>query len=128
MENLIEILRHVKTNQSLQMLDVDELNEAVTLFEALSSQAKNLITELSKDDEEEDDDSEFIEIIIDGKPDLIKKDIEVLNISCNNFTTLPAAIYRLKKLNKLYLYNNNFPLEEKRKIRKRFPPKVEIHF
>lgn len=127
MNNLITTLRDSKKNSNLHQLSSKELEELILLCTSLSKDARILLEEMANQ-EEDDSDDEFIEIEIDGKPDLIKRDIKVLNISCNRFKTLPKPIYKLKKLQKLYLYSNEFSSEEKIRIRKSFPASVQIYF
>ncbi len=128
METLFKNLRTIDVNDIKHTLNIKELQEMQLLLDSVSEMVKTKIIELSKQEEEDDDDSGFIEITIAGKPDLIKKDIKELNISCNNFTVLPDAIYKLKRLRKLYLYSNNFSTEEKKNIRRRFPREVQLYF
>ena len=125
MENFVEILNHVKKAEVIRHMSTDELQEARLLLNSLADDIESRIADIST---QNDDESDYIEIEIDGKPDLIKKNIKVLNISCNNFTTLPLPIYNLKNLKKLYLYSNNFSNSEKQTIRKRFPSSVQIYF
>ncbi len=127
MNPLIDSLKNVKTDSIRKNSNIEELQELQLLLDSISEQVKTQLIELSKQ-EEQDDDEGFIEIMVDGKVDLIKKDIKELNVSCNNFKVLPDPIYKLKKLKKLYLYSNNFSDEEKKNIRKRFPKSVQLHF
>ena len=127
MNDLIQTLRETKTNDALRQQSPKELEELIRLFGDLSKTAQTIL-EKQILETEDDSDEEFIEIQIDGKPDLIKKSIKVLNISCNDFKTLPAAIYKLKHLQKLYLFSNKFSVEEKKKIRRTFPARVQIYF
>lgn len=129
MSNLIGVLRQTKKNNSLQTHSKEELEELIRLFSDLLEESQiQMETIVDAEEEEGDSEEEFIEIEIDGKPDLIRKNIKVLNISCNNFERLPTPIYKLKQLKKLYLYSNRFSPEEKRKIRQSFPSKVQIYF
>ncbi len=125
MEDLITVLKKTREESLLEQLSEKELQEARFLFEALAKEAEAKIREMSK---KEETPSDYIELVFDGRPDLIKRDIKVLNLSCNNYTTLPEEIYQLKHLTKLYLYSNKFTQEEKVNIRRRFPLKVEIQF
>ncbi len=127
MGNALQILKEIQANNDFQDLTDAELTESSKLINDLNSRIQEVVLQRSQANESDSDD-EFIEIVIDGKPDLIKKNIQVLNISCNSFKKLPAAIYRLKNLQKLYLYSNSFSLEEKKKIRRSFPPRVQIYF
>lgn len=126
-ENLLGQLKKACSDDSLQYYSDEQLSDMISLSDQLSQKALLIIDERASESEQTGDD-EFMEVIINGQPDLIKKNIEVLNISCNDFTTLPTAFYRLKNLKKLYLFNNRFSPEEKRKIRSSFPPKVQIYF
>jgi hypothetical protein len=96
--------------------------------ERIKKSKPKIIANQHAEAEEENDDNEFIEFDVGGQPDRIKKTIEVLNISCNNFKTLPSVFYKLSKLKKLYLFNNQFSHEEKKKIRSSFPSRVQIYF
>ncbi len=125
MENLTASLKRALEFGALENLGVDELINVQGQLESLRKRVKDRILELSLT---ESDDPDFIDIVIDGKLDCIKKDIEVLNISCNNFDKLPDAIYQLKNLKKLYLYNNRFSAEEKKTIRQQFHGNVHIYF
>ncbi len=116
-----------QVENSLTQLSTESLQRLITQLEQVSAKAKDLIAEREAASES-DSDSEFIEIEVDGRPDLIKKSIEVLNISCNNYKTLPSVFYKLNNLKKLYLFNNQFSPEEKKKIRSSFPPRVQIYF
>lgn len=127
METLIKNLKRIETNNVKQDLNIEKLKETQFLLDSVSEIVKTKIIELSRKEEEEDDEG-YIEIVVNGKPDLIKKDIKELNISCNNFKILPEAVYKLKNLRKLYLYSNNFSDEEKKNIRKRFPLNVQLYF
>ena len=127
MADILKIIKESCKDDSLYQYNNDQLASMIESLLELESKAQSIINEREAV-EEDDSDDEFIEVIINGQADLIKRTIEVLNISCNEFKTLPPAIYKLKKLKKLYLYNNNFSEEEKRKIRASFPPQVQIHF
>ncbi len=127
MKTLINSLKNVKTDSIRKNSNVEELKELQLLLDSVSEQVKTQLIDLANQEEDDDDDG-YIEIVIDGKPDLIKKDIKELNVSCNNFTVLPDAIYKLKRLKKLYLYSNNFSHEEKMNIRKRFANNVQLYF
>ncbi|MBU2512961.1 leucine-rich repeat domain-containing protein [bacterium] len=128
MGNVLKVLKKIQANPNFQELTDEELTLSLKLVEELGSKIQEVVFQRSQTCENDDDNDEFIEIVIDGKPDLIKKNIQVLNISCNRFKTLPAAIFRLKNLRKLYLYSNSFSIEEKKKIRRSFPPQVQIYF
>lgn len=130
MSDLIGILRKTQKDNSLREYSKFELEELIGLFSNLLEESQFQLENFVEVQEEEDDydDEGFIEIEIDGKPDMIKRNIKVLNVSCNNFETLPRPIYTLKRLEKLYLYNNRFSSEEKRRIRQSFPAKVQIYF
>jgi len=125
MESLTASLERALEPGALENLGVDELINVQGQLESLRKRVKDRILELSLI---ESDDPDFVDIVIDGKLDRIKKDIEVLNISCNNFDKLPDAIYQLKNLKKLYLYNNGFSAEEKKTIRQQFHGGVHIYF
>ena len=125
MENLIACLERAQEPGTLENLDRDELKAINKQLESLGKQVREKLLEMSLPKE---DDPEYIHVIIDGKRDRIKKDIEVLNISCNSFSKLPEAIYQLKNLKKLYLYNNAFSAEEKKVIRQQFHGGVHIYF
>ncbi|MCG8338449.1 MAG: hypothetical protein MJE63_28410 [Proteobacteria bacterium] len=127
MVDILKIIKEAGKDDSLYQYNNDQLVEMIESLLELESKAQSIIEEREAV-EEDDSDDEFIEVVINGQPDLIKRTIEVLNISCNEFKTLPPAIYKLKKLKKLYLYNNSFSEEEKKKIRASFPPHVQIHF
>lgn len=127
MSDILKIIKEACVDDSLYQYNNDQLHDLLKQLKPLEKTAKAIIEERLVE-EEDDSDEEFIEITINGQPDLIKKDIQVLNISCNEFKTLPAPIYRLKHLKKLYLFNNQFSQEEKRKIRRSFPPRVQIYF
>ncbi len=127
MVDILKIIKEACKDDSLYQYNNDQLVEMIESLLELESKAQSIIEEREAV-EEDDSDDEFIEVVINGQPDLIKRTIEVLNISCNEFKTLPPAIYKLKKLKKLYLYNNSFSEEEKKKIRASFPPHVQIHF
>lgn len=127
MADILKIIKESCKDDSLYQYNNDQLAGLIESLLELESKAQSIINEREAV-EEDDSDDEFIEVVINGQADLIKRTIEVLNISCNEFKTLPPAIYKLKKLKKLYLYNNNFSEEEKRKIRASFPPQVQIHF
>lgn len=126
MSDLFSLIKSACSDDTLEQYSDEKLRELIKLLPELEKTAKIVIADRKV--VEDDSGEEFIEIVINGKADLIKKDIQVLNISCNDFKTLPKAIYRLKNLKKLYLFNNKFSLEEKKKIRKSFPQKVQIHF
>lgn len=126
-ENLLSQIKKACTDNTLQNYTDDQLTDLIALSEQLGQMAATMLEERALASEQEDEDG-FIEVVINGQADLIKKNIEVLNISCNNFSTLPSAFYRLKNLKKLYLFNNRFSPEEKRKIRSSFPPRVQIYF
>ena len=113
MESLITSLKRAQEPDALENLGRDELKAIHSQLETLGKRVKDRLLELSLP---ENDDPDYIHVIVDGKRDRIKKDIEVLNISCNSFSKLPDAIYQLKKLKKLYLYNNSFTAEEKKAI------------
>ena len=121
----VEILKSVHESGKIASLRIAELNKVKKLLARLQEDVNAQIVELKQRTE---DDDEYIEVYIDGKKDSIKKSIKVLNISCNSFSTLPPVFYRLNNLEKLYLFNNNFTVEEKRKIRRRFPASVQIYF
>ncbi len=125
MESLIASLKRAQEPGALENLNRDELKAIANQLAALSKQVKERLLELSLP---EDDDPDYIHVIVDGKRDRIKRDIEVLNISCNSFNKLPDAVYQLKKLKKLYLYNNSFSAEEKKTIRQQFHAGVHIYF
>ncbi len=125
MESLLASLKRATEPDALEHLGQNELIEIRNQLEILGKRVRDRILELSLP---QDDDPDFISVVIDGKLDRIKKDIEVLNISCNNFDKLPDAIYQLKNLKKLYLYNNSFSDEEKKTIRKQFHGAVHIYF
>lgn len=125
MESLLAILKKNQEPGALDYLGQEELREIRSELEQLGKRVRDRILELSQPVESDPD---YINIIIDGKQDQIKKDIEVLNISCNHFEKLPDAIYQLKNLKKLYLYNNSFSPEEKKTIRRQFHKGVHIYF
>ncbi len=127
MENILKTLQSIEIAEELEKLSDSEINAVSKFGEKLIAAAKSELTYRSEL-KAASSDKEYIEITIDGKLDRIKSDIEILNISCNSFKKLPAAIYTLKNLKKLYLFNNEFSVEEKRKIRRSFPPTVQIHF
>jgi Leucine-rich repeat (LRR) protein len=123
-----EILTSLKAIQAQHRLDEcsdDELRELKQLMDALAKEARNLLAERAI---ATNNDPHYIEVVINGQPDRIKRDIETLNISCNSFTRLPEAIYELKKLKKLYLFNNQFSDDEKRAIRRRMPAHTRLYF
>jgi len=124
MESLLAALKRALEPGALEHLGRDELREIRQQLEKLAKRVGERIFETTP---LPDSDPDFIDIVIDGKRDQIRKDIEVLNISCNNFERLPEAIYQLKNLKKLYLYNNSFSAEEKQTIRRRFRG-VHIYF
>lgn len=126
MNPFIESLKQAKANNQIQELNVEQLKEAQFLMDFLMQEAQAQFLTLTQGDA--GDDPEYVELMIDGKKDRIKRDIETLNISCNNFTELPTAIYRLQNLKKLYLYNNRFSIEEKKKIRKELKTGIQIYF
>lgn len=119
-------LKQIET--SLNQLSTERLERLISQLEQISVNAREIIDQRSAAEEENDDENEFIEFEINGQPDRIKKNIEVLNLSCNSFQTLPKVFYKLKNLKKLYLFNNQFSREEKQKIRRSFPPGVQIYF
>jgi len=125
MESLIGSLKRAQEPGALEDLGHDELKAIHTELETLRKMVHERLLELSLPEE---DDPDYIYVVANGQRDLIKKDIEVLNISCNSFNTLPEAIYQLKKLKKLYLYNNSFSEEEKKTIRQQFHAGVHIYF
>ncbi len=127
MADILKIIKEACKDDSLYQYNNDQLVSMIESLLELESRVQSIIEERDAA-EEEDSDEEFIEVVINGQADLIKRTIEVLNISCNEFKTLPSAIYKLKNLKKLYLYNNSFSEDEKRKIRASFPPHVQIHF
>lgn len=127
MKTLIESLKEALSNANLYEMTPSELEELIDFSNTLIDDAKEALSNL-KNSRVKIDDDEFIEFEINGTIDRIKKNIEVLNISCNNFKTLPSVFYHLTNLKTLYLYNNNFSEEEKRKIRRTFPASVQIHF
>ncbi|MBU2645865.1 hypothetical protein KKI24_14240 [bacterium] len=126
MESLIASLKRAQEPGSLENLGRDELKAVHSELESLGKIVKERLLEMSLPDY--DDDPDYIHVVVDGKRDRIKKDIEVLNISCNSFSRLPDAIYQLKKLKKLYLFNNSFSDEEKKTIRRQFHGGVHIYF
>jgi len=125
MESLIACLERAQQPGALENLHRDELKAISKQLGTLGKQVREKLLEMSLPQE---DDPDYIHVIVDGKRDLIKKDIEVLNISCNSLSKLPDAIYQLKNLKKLYLYNNSFSAEEKKVIRQQFHGGVHIHF
>lgn len=125
MESLIACLKRAQEPGALENLGRDELKAIHKQLETLAKQVHEKLLEMSLP---ENDDSNYIYVIVDGKRDRIKKDIQVLNISCNSFNKLPDAIYQLKNLKKLYLYNNSFSAEEKKVIRQQFHRGVHIYF
>ena len=126
MNDFLKQIKSACSEDLLYQYENEQLKEMIPLLDQVKNKIKSIISERSI--EEDDPNNDFIEIVINGQPDFIKKTIQVLNISCNEFATLPAAIYRLKHLKKLYLYNNQFTPEEKKKIRSSFPVHVQIHF
>ncbi len=128
MADILKLIKEACIDNTLYQYNNEQLAEMIEFLLKLEGRAQSIIEERLNETEEDDSDDGFIELIINGQPDLIKKSIQVLNISCNEFKTLPAAIYKLKKLKRLYLYNNSFTEEEKKKIRISFPPHVQIHF
>ncbi len=125
MESLLASLKRAQEPGALEDLGHDELKAIHSELEILRKMVHTRLLELSLPEE---DDPDYIHIVVNGKQDRIKKDIEVLNISCNSFNTLPDVIYQLKKLKKLYLYNNSFSSEEKQTIRQQFHAGVHIYF
>jgi len=126
MNPFIESLKQAKANFQVQELNIEQLKEVQFLMDHLIKEAQAHFLTLTQGDT--GDDPEYIELMIDGVKDRIKRDIETLNISCNNFTELPSAIYRLRNLKKLYLYNNQFSAEEKKRIRKGLKAGVHLYF
>jgi len=122
---IIELLNSAKDERLIGELNREELKEVKRLANLLGSDAEARLAELSA---AENSDPDYIDVVIVGKRDRIKKDIEVLNISCNEFDKLPEAIYELTNLKKLYLFNNRFSEEEKNRIRQRLSPGVHIYF
>lgn len=127
MDSLLELLEEYRRNRLLDQLSVKELNALVPVLQETFEKAQALL-ETKVDKEADNPAEEYIELTINGQVDRIKKTIEVLNISCNDYKTLPPAIYKLKNLKMLYLFNNKFSAEEKKKIRRNFPAEVQIHF
>lgn len=125
MPKIIELLNSAKDERLIGELNREELKEVKRLANLLGSDAEARLAELSA---AENSDPDYIDVVIVGKRDRIKKDIEVLNISCNEFDKLPEAIYELTNLKKLYLFNNRFSEEEKNRIRQRLSPGVHIYF
>lgn len=119
-------LKQIET--SLNQLSTERLNRLIAQLEQISVKAKDIVAQRSEPQDNANDENEYIEFEVNGQPDRIKKSIEVLNISCNNFETLPSVFYKLNNLKKLYLFNNQFSSEEKKKIRASFPPRVQIYF
>lgn len=124
MESLLATLKEALEPDALNHLGLDELREIWQQLEKLTKRVRERMLEAAPSP---DSDPDFIDVVIDGKRDQIRKDIEVLNISCNNFERLPEPIYQLKNLKKLYLFNNSFSAEEKKNIRRRFRG-VHIYF
>lgn len=125
MESLLASLNRALEPGALEHLGHEELRDIRQHLEQLQKKVRDRMLELAP---LPDNDPDYIEVVVDGQRDRIKKDIEVLNISCNNFDKLPDAIYQLKNLKKLYLYNNKFTAEEKKAIRKQFHKGVHIYF
>lgn len=119
-------LKQIET--SLNQLSTERLNRLIAQLEQISVKAKDIVAQRSEPQDNANDENEYIEFEVNGQPDRIKKSIEVLNISCNNFETLPSVFYKLNNLKKLYLFNNQFSSEEKKKIRASFPSRVQIYF
>lgn len=125
MDSLLATLKKALEPNALDHLGYEELKDVRKQLGLLEKRARDRMLEITPPP---DSDPDYIDLIIDGQRDRIKRDIEVLNISCNNFEKLPDAIYQLKNLKKLYLFNNSFSAEEKRTIRQQFHRGVHIYF
>jgi len=125
MKQILEVMKAIQEQHLLDSFSDEELRELRRLMQALSQEAATLLAERAIAAE---NDPHYIEVVVDGQRDRIRRDIETLNISCNNFTQLPEAIYELKNLKKLYLFNNRFSEEEKKNIRRRLSPRTHIYF